>query len=148
MRCRRPGTDVFSFSHWHANSAASQALVCRVLDRLSGNTSNSQLDLASHCRVLLHDRPKHRRLIRFTVLYPLYVLSEIAIISTDLAELIGSAIGLCLLIPALPLWLGVLLTALDVLIFLVVGDPSRHARPVKMFELVIVLLVCAKCCSC
>lgn len=106
------------------------------------------LDLASHCRVLLHDRPKHRRLIRFTVLYPLYVLCEIAIISTDLAELLGSAIGLCLLIPSLPLWLGVLLTACDVLVFLVVGDPSRHARPVKTFEVVIVVLVRRFICGC
>ena len=91
--------------------------------------------------MLLHDRPKHRRLIRFTVLYPLYILSEIAIISTDLAELLGSAIGLCLLIPALPLWVGVLLTACDVLVFLVVGDPSRYQRPVKTFEVVITILV-------
>ena len=98
-------------------------------------------DLASHCRVLLHDRPKHRYFYRFCVLYPLYILSEIAIISTDLAELLGSAIGLCLLIPSLPLWTGVLLTASDVLVFLVVGDPSRHARPVKLFELVIIVLV-------
>ena len=41
------------------------------------------------------------------MLYPLYVLSEIAIISTDLAELLGSAIALCLLFPSLPLWAGV-----------------------------------------
>ncbi|KAJ3548333.1 hypothetical protein NM688_g5311 [Phlebia brevispora] len=101
------------------------------------------MDLASHCRVLLHDRPKHRYLVRFLVLYPLYILSEIAIISTDLAELIGSAIGLCLLIPALPLWTGVLLTATDVLVFLIIGDPSRHSRPVKLFELVIMVLVFA-----
>ena len=48
------------------------------------------------------------------MLYPLYALAEIAIISTDLAELLGSAIALCLLFPALPLWAGVLLTASDV----------------------------------
>ena len=101
-------------------------------------------DLAAHCRVLLHDRPKHRRLIRFAVLYPLYVLCEVAIISTDLAELLGSATGLCLLFPALPLWTGVLLTAVDVLVFLIVGDPSRSSRPVKAFELVMITLVRAQ----
>ncbi|OSD05931.1 natural resistance-associated macrophage protein [Trametes coccinea BRFM310] len=102
------------------------------------------LDLASHCRVLLHDRPRHKRLIRFGVLYPLYVLSEVAIVSTDLAELLGSAIGLCLIFPSIPLWAAVLITASDVLIFLVLGDPSRgHGRPVKLFEYTVMALVAA-----
>ncbi|OCH96686.1 natural resistance-associated macrophage protein [Obba rivulosa] len=102
------------------------------------------LDLATHCRILLHDRPRYRRLIRFCVLYPLYILSEIAIISTDLAELLGSAIGLNLIFPALPLWAAVLLTAGDVLIFLVLGDPSRgQGRPVKFFEYTVIALVFA-----
>ncbi|PSR80736.1 hypothetical protein PHLCEN_2v6652 [Hermanssonia centrifuga] len=100
------------------------------------------LDLASHCRLLLHDRPQHRRLIRFLLLYPLYALCEIAIISTDLAELLGSAIGLCLLFPSLPLWSAVLLTACDVFIFLIIGDPSRNGgRPAKLFEISIIVLV-------
>lgn len=99
------------------------------------------VDLATHCRLLLHDRPKHRRLIRYAVLYPLYALCEIAIICTDLAELLGSAIGLCLLIPSLPLWAGVLITAADVLVFLVIGSPSKYGKPVKLFELTIIFLV-------
>lgn len=104
---------------------------------------HSSADLASHCRVLLHDRPRHRRLIRYAVLYPLYVLSEIAIVSTDIAELIGSAIGLCLIFPSIPLWVSVLITASDVLIFLLIGDPSRgNGRPVKVFEYVVMTLVC------
>jgi len=91
---------------------------------------------------LLYNRPKHTRLIRYGVLYPLYALCEIAIISTDLAELLGSAIGLSLLFPSLPLWAAVLLTATDVLIFLFIGDPSRgQGRPVRVFELTIVALV-------
>ncbi|KAJ3490516.1 hypothetical protein NLI96_g1397 [Meripilus lineatus] len=99
-------------------------------------------DLASHCRLLLHDCPKHRRLIRYLVLYPLYVLCEIAIISTDLAELLGSAIGICLIFPTIPLWAAVLLTASDVLIFLVIGDPSRgQGRPVRLFEFTVIALV-------
>lgn len=99
-------------------------------------------DLASHCRLLLHDRPRYKHLIRYGVLYPLYVLSEVAIVSTDLAELLGSAIGLCLLFPAIPLWAAVLITASDVLIFLILGDPSRgHGRPVKVFEITVMSLV-------
>lgn len=99
------------------------------------------LDLAYHCRLLLHDHPKHPQLVRRLVLYPLYALCEIAIISTDLAELLGSAIGICLLFPKLPLWSAVLITGVDVFIFLIIGDPSRTGRPVRLFELVIIILV-------
>ncbi|KAI5993945.1 hypothetical protein EDD15DRAFT_2109520, partial [Pisolithus albus] len=55
------------------------------------------IDFASHCGLLLHDRPRHKMLWRWGVLYPLYVLSEIAIISTDSAEMVGSAIALVVL---------------------------------------------------
>lgn len=98
------------------------------------------LDLASHCRLLFYDRPKHPKLFRWLVLYPLYALSELAIISTDLAELLGSAIALNLLFPKLPLWAGVLLTSFDVLLILAFADPL-HGRPVRSFELIISILV-------
>ncbi|KAJ7687435.1 putative transporter of the NRAMP family [Mycena rosella] len=100
------------------------------------------LDLASHCRVLLYDRPKHTRLYRWLGLYPLYILSEVAIISTDLAELLGSAIALCLLFPRLELWHGVLITAFDVVLLLALRDPLRSTR-VRMFEVIIACLVLA-----
>jgi manganese transport protein len=48
---------------------------------------------------------------------PLWLLSEIAICATDLAEVIGTAIGLNLLF-GVPLEIGVLITALDVFIIL------------------------------
>ncbi|KAG0703149.1 natural resistance-associated macrophage protein-domain-containing protein [Suillus ampliporus] len=115
------------------------AIVLQVLAARLGCVTG--LDLAHHCRLLLHDHPRHPRLVRRLVLYPLYALCEIAIISTDLAELLGSAIGLCLLFPKLPLWSAVLLTGVDVFIFLIIGDPSRTGRPVRLFELVIILLV-------
>ncbi|KIK30057.1 hypothetical protein PISMIDRAFT_20916 [Pisolithus microcarpus 441] len=92
--------------------------------------------------LLLHDRPRHKMLWRWGVLYPLYVLSEIAIISTDLAEMLGSAIALVLLFPSLPLWAGVLLTASDVMLLLAFDNPLR-TRPVKMFEYLITALVLA-----
>jgi manganese transport protein len=51
------------------------------------------------------------------VSWPLWVLAEVAICATDLAEVIGTAIGLNLLF-GIPLELGVLITALDVFIIL------------------------------
>ncbi|KAK7451234.1 Manganese transporter smf1 [Stygiomarasmius scandens] len=100
------------------------------------------LDLASHCRLLLHSRPKHKLLYRWLGLYPLYIISEVAIIATDLAELLGSAIALCLLFPNLQLWHGVLITAFDVIFVLALGDPLR-GRPVKYFEIMIGAMVIA-----
>ncbi|KAF7307291.1 hypothetical protein MIND_00523100 [Mycena indigotica] len=100
------------------------------------------LDLASHCRVVLYDRPKHKLLYRRVVLYPLYVVSEIAIVATDLAELLGSAIALVLLFPSLEIWQGVLITSADVLFLIALRDPLR-STPVKMFEALIALLVLA-----
>ncbi|GGC10010.1 Nramp family divalent metal transporter [Dyadobacter sediminis] len=64
-------------------------------------------DLAQACRDY-YSRP---------VSFILWVLSEIAIAATDLAEVIGSAIALNLLF-GLPLPLGVLFTAFDVLLVL------------------------------
>jgi manganese transport protein len=51
------------------------------------------------------------------VSWPLWLAAEIAICATDLAEVIGTAIGLNLLF-GIPLELGVLLTALDVFLIL------------------------------
>jgi manganese transport protein len=51
------------------------------------------------------------------VAYPLWLLAELAIVATDLAEVIGTAIGLNLLF-GIPLELGVLITALDVFLIL------------------------------
>src|SRR5436190_21202947 len=49
--------------------------------------------------------------------YPLWLAAEIAIIATDIAEVIGTAIGLNLLF-GIPLEIGVILTALDVFLIL------------------------------
>ena len=100
----------------------------------------SVIDLASHCRLLLHDRPKYKLLFRWLGHYPLYLLAEVAIISTDLAELLGSAIALVMLFPRLPLWGGVLITAFDVMLLLAFRDPLG-GRPVRFFEILISILV-------
>ena len=49
--------------------------------------------------------------------FPLWLFAEIAIVATDVAEVIGTAIGLNLLF-GIPLEIGVLLTALDVFVVL------------------------------
>ena len=89
---------------------------------------------------MLYNRPKHTKLYRWLGLYPLYFLAEVAIIATDLAELLGSAIALCLLFPKLELWHGVLITAFDVVLILAMRDPLR-GKPVRMFEFLIAVMV-------
>lgn len=69
------------------------------------------------------------------------MLVEIAIIATDLAELLGSAIALNLLFPKLPLYAGVLLTSVDVLLVLCFfqRDPNDKSRKgTQTFEIIIV----------
>ena len=63
-----------------------------------------------------------------------------AIIATDLAEMLGSAIALVLLFPKLKVWHGVLITAVDVMLLLAMRDPLR-GTPVRIFEFLIAGLV-------
>jgi manganese transport protein len=67
--------------------------------------------------------------------WPLWLLAEIAICATDLAEVIGTAIGLNLLF-GIPLEIGVVITALDV--FLVLYLQNKGFRKVE--ALIIALL--------
>ena len=75
------------------------------------------------------------------VAWPLWVLAEIAICATDLAEVIGTAIGLNLLF-GIPLELGVLITALDV--FLILWMQNLGFRWIEAF-IVTLLGVIAVC---
>ena len=54
---------------------------------------------------------------RSPVAFVLWIFAEIAIIATDIAEVVGTAIGLNLLF-GIPLELGVIITALDVFLIL------------------------------
>src|SRR5437763_1761958 len=72
---------------------------------------------------------------------PLWLLAEIAICATDLAEVIGTAIGLNLLF-GVPLELGVLITALDV--FLILWLQNLGFRWIEAF-IVTLLGVIAVC---
>jgi len=75
------------------------------------------------------------------VSWPLWVITEIAICSTDLAEVIGTAIGLNLLF-GVPLEIGVLITALDV--FLILWMQNLGFRWIEAF-IVTLLGVIAVC---
>jgi manganese transport protein len=75
------------------------------------------------------------------VSWPLWVLTEIAICATDLAEVIGTAIGLNLLF-GIPLEIGVIITALDV--FLILWMQNLGFRWVEAF-VVTLLGVIALC---
>ncbi|KAI8329456.1 NRAMP family, partial [Chlamydoabsidia padenii] len=82
----------------------------------------------------------------------LYILAEIAIIATDVAEVIGSAIALTLLFPSLSLPMGVAITAADVFIILLFykeennneeGGQQHDMRAVQYFEWFVMVLVSA-----
>ncbi|GAA5884985.1 hypothetical protein JCM6882_007181 [Rhodosporidiobolus microsporus] len=119
------------------------ALLFQILSTRLGCVSD--YDLATQCRFALYDRPGRFKLwYRYGLLWPLYLLAEAGIIFTDLAELLGSAIAINLLIPAIPLWAAVLLTSLDVFLILLLFNqyPARTVTTsMRCFELLIGLLV-------
>jgi manganese transport protein len=88
----------------------------------------SKRDLARACRDAFP---------RF-VSWPLWALAELAICATDLAEVIGTAIGLNLLF-GIPLEIGVLLTALDV--FLILWMQQLGFRYVEAFVVTLFLVI-------
>jgi manganese transport protein len=73
--------------------------------------------------------------------YPLWFLAEIAICATDLAEVIGTAIGLNLLF-GVPLEIGVIITAADV--FLILYLQNKGFRWIEAFIITLlgVIAVC------
>jgi manganese transport protein len=86
------------------------------------------LDLAQACRAH-YSRP---------VRYMLWALCELAIIATDLAEVIGTAIALQLLF-GIPLVYGVFLTALDVFLILLL---QRHGfRRLEAFIIALLTII-------
>jgi manganese transport protein len=85
-------------------------------------------DLAQACRDS-YSRP---------VSFGLWVLAELAIVATDLAEVIGTAIGLNLLF-GIPLEYGVVITALDV--FLVLYLQNKGFRWIEAFIITLLLII-------
>ncbi|KZF24957.1 natural resistance-associated macrophage protein [Xylona heveae TC161] len=88
------------------------------------------MDLAENCRIHL---PKWMNLT-------LYVFAEAAIIATDIAEVIGSAIALNILIKV-PLVAGCALTLVDVLLILVFYNPKGTMNRLRAFEFFVCALV-------
>src|SRR6516165_12561012 len=74
------------------------------------------------------------------VAWPLWVLAEIAICATDLAEVIGTAIGLNLLFK-IPLEIGVIITALDV--FLILAMQRLGFRWIESFVVALLGVIAA-----
>ncbi|KAH8695828.1 natural resistance-associated macrophage protein-domain-containing protein [Phaeosphaeriaceae sp. PMI808] len=72
--------------------------------------------------------------------YVLYVFAESAIIATDIAEVIGTAIALNILLNV-PLVAGCALSIVDVLIILIFYRPSGTMRALRAFEFFIMALV-------
>ncbi|PWZ03585.1 natural resistance-associated macrophage protein, partial [Testicularia cyperi] len=113
----------------------------------------TETDLARHCRMLIlrEDRngvPRQQsipypRVRRWALLYPLYIIVEGAIIATELAELTGSAIALNMLFPGLPLWAGILITSVDVvlILFLYRPPPNSSFRILEAFIACLVMVV-------
>ncbi|KAI5962305.1 SMF2 [Candida pseudojiufengensis] len=90
------------------------------------------LDLAANC--------KEKFSYKFNIL--LYIMTEIAIIATDLAEVVGTAIALNILFK-IPLFLGVIVTVIDVLIVLAAYRPKGPLLFIRIFESFVSILVAA-----
>ncbi|KAI8648538.1 Manganese transporter [Fusarium keratoplasticum] len=91
----------------------------------------SGLNLAEACRAFL---PRWLN-------YFLYVFAEIAIIATDIAEVIGFAIALNLLIPQVPLVAGCAISIVDVMVILLFYRPEKSMKGLRIFEYFIMCLV-------
>lgn len=105
----------------HVMGFAVQTLACRV-GAVTGE------GLAEHCR---NHYPHNQTLF-------LWLMAELAIVASDIQEVIGSSIALNLLF-GWPLWLGVLITGFTTVLFLVM-----HARviEVSLMALVGIVFVC------
>lgn len=88
------------------------------------------LDLAENCRKHL---PHWLNITN-------YVLAEIAVVFTDLAEVVGSAIAFKILFD-IPLQIGVVLTILDVLVIIFAYNPDGSMRHIRKFEIFVSTLV-------
>ena len=109
--------------------AVLSSLMAIVLQSLSARLAIATgRDLAALCRETL-PRP---------VSFALWLIAEGAIIATDLAEIIGTAIGL-LLVFGIPLKIGVLVTVLDV--FLILALQRLGFRKIEAFVLALLIVI-------
>jgi len=93
--------------------------------------SVSGLNLAEACKEFL---PRWLNIF-------LYIMAEAAIIATDIAEVIGTAIAINLLIPKIPLVAGCALSICDVLLILLFYNPNGSMKGLRIFEMFVATLV-------
>jgi metal iron transporter len=84
----------------------------------------------------------HRHLPRWLELL-IYAIAEACIIGTDLGQVIGTAIGLNMLIPALPLPAACVVSVAETLLVLLFYTPEGQLRRIRLFETFVALLVVA-----
>jgi manganese transport protein len=72
---------------------------------------------------------------------PLWLASEVAIVGCDVAEVVGSAVALQMLL-RVPLWLGVLLAALMTMAFFLAGRRGRRRLEVAVAALIALVVAC------
>jgi manganese transport protein len=112
--------------------AVLSSLVAILFQGLSARLAfGAGLDLAQACRAHL---PRRAALL-------LWLTQELAILATDLAEVIGTAIGIQLLF-GLPLWLGAVVTALDVALILAFERFGFRKLEAFVIALLIVIATC------
>lgn len=93
----------------------------------------SGLNLAEACRAFL---PRW-------ISYVFYFMAEAAIIATDIAEVIGTAIALNLLIPQILLVAGCAFSILEVMAILFFYNPNGAMKGLRIFEFSVMILVLA-----
>lgn len=106
--------------------ASLMAILLQILSAKLGITTGK--DLAQLCR---------ERYNKPTVI-GLWIMAELAIIATDLAELLGSAIALNLLFD-IPIMMGIIITVLDVL--LILGLQQRGFRLIEAFVVTLITTI-------
>ena len=88
-------------------------------------------DLAQHCR-LSYKRP---------LSLSLWIMAEISVIASDIPEVMGTAFALQLLF-RLPLWIGVIVTGLDTILFLMLQSFSVRALEALIASFLALVSMC------
>jgi manganese transport protein len=109
---------------WVVAAASFMAIIMQVISARLGIVTNK--DLAQACRDYL---PSWTR-------WPMWLFCETAIAACDLAEVVGSAVAITMLFPAIPMHWAVVITAFDVLLLL-----ALQGLGMRFIEAIILVLV-------
>jgi manganese transport protein len=109
---------------WVVAAASFMAIIMQVIAARLGVVTSK--DLAQACRDFL---PAWTR-------WPMWIFCEIAIAACDLAEVVGSAVAINMLFPAIPIHWAVVITAFDVLLLL-----ALQGFGMRFIEAIILVLV-------